>query len=128
LFYTLLCVSIYKNMQLTNIKNFTIESLFPANCYGCKRKGTYLCSDCFEITKYFDRPICPHCHQALSLGKLPNICYKELGLDRLFSCVDYSDIRIKSLIRDLKYKYASALATPLSEFVYWWLLKKRIHK
>lgn len=110
-------------MQASDAKNFVIKSLFPANCYGCKRKGTYLCSDCFEITNYFPHSICPHCRQALPLGKLPDICKDDIGLDRLFSCVDYSDVRIKHLIKDLKYKYAAALATPLSEFVYWWLAR-----
>lgn len=110
-------------MKLTQIKNLTIESLLPSYCYGCRRQGTYLCQDCFEITNSLPHPICPHCKTALGMGKLHNNCKKELKLNRLFSCADYSDLRINSLIKDLKYKHAFALAEPLAEFAYWWLAK-----
>lgn len=110
-------------MKLARIKNLTIESLLPSYCYGCREQGTYLCQDCFEIINSLPHPICPHCKAALGMGKLRDDCKKELGLIRLFSCADYNDVRINSLIKDLKYKYAFVLSRPLAEFTYWWLAK-----
>ena len=110
-------------MLLSQIKNFVIESVIPSYCYGCKKENTYLCEDCFEIINSFSKSICPHCKQALPFGKLPDTCRHELSLNRIFSCADYKDVRIKKLIKDLKYNYSFALAKPLAEFGYWWLQK-----
>ncbi|OGZ62826.1 MAG: hypothetical protein A3H51_01395 [Candidatus Spechtbacteria bacterium RIFCSPLOWO2_02_FULL_38_8] len=110
-------------MQFYKIKNSIIESLVPSFCYGCKKPKTYLCEDCFEIINYISHPICPHCKAALGMGKLREDCKRELNLNRIFSCADYKDIRIRALIKDLKYNYAFSLALPLSHFAYWWLLK-----
>ena len=111
------------NMTVTHIKNFMVESAIPSFCYGCKKPKTYLCEDCFEILKYMPHPICPHCKAALGMGKLREDCRRELNLNRIFSCADYTDVKIKSLIKDLKYNYSFSLARPLAEFAHWWLSK-----
>ncbi|MDX1607601.1 MAG: phosphoribosyltransferase family protein [Candidatus Spechtbacterales bacterium] len=107
--------------ELNTIKNMVTESLFPSFCYKCKKTGTYLCNECLWQLKALYEPTCPHCDLRLPFGKLPPKCKSELKLNRIFTCGLYSDNALGDMIRDMKYKYARALASPLSTFALWQL-------
>jgi len=118
-----LCQNAEQNMQISKIKNLILESLIPSYCYGCGRAETYLCEDCFEVIDSLPHSVCPHCKAGLGMGKLRKDCRRQLNLNRVFSCADYRDTRIKKLINDLKYNYSFALSEPLAHFAYWWLAR-----
>ena len=107
--------------QLNTIKTIFTEALFPAFCYKCKAPGTYLCPDCFWQVKALYEPACPHCETRLPFGEMPDGCRAELKLHRIFACGLYSDKALGQMVKDMKYKYAQALASPLSAFALWQL-------
>lgn len=108
-------------MQFAKIKNLFIETIFPSQCYNCRKPGSYLCINCFELAGVLPHAVCPHCGLRLPYGELPQNCKNELHLKRFFAAADYKNKIIKRLVHDMKYKRAYVLAQPLAELTHSWL-------
>jgi ComF family protein len=82
--------------------NLILDLLFPKKCVGCKKIGTYFCSDCIAEIKQTDL-VCPKCERPSIGGVTHPVCRRKFGLDGLWSLGIYQD-PLKKAIQKLKYK------------------------
>lgn len=75
--------------------NKLLNGLFPIACFGCKRQGTYICTDC--------------------ASKMPRTAHNE---ERFLSVFQYGDPSIRALLQSLKYKGGSDVAERCAEMLY----------
>lgn len=81
-----------------------LDFVFPRECFGCKKPGTYLCNSCvaeFEIRK----PLCAICDRPAMDGLTHPRCSKPYGIDGLITLWEYHGA-IRKLLLALKYKFA----------------------
>ena len=76
---------------------------FPKICYGCKKEGLFVCSDCrAKIAKALNSLICPNCQKPSSLGLTHHECQTKNGLDGLTSYYRYTGWA-KEIVKDAKF-------------------------
>jgi ComF family protein len=85
-----------------SLKNFFLNCLFPQQCYGCKRSGTWLCLNCLNKIKRYQGQIPRHLN----------------NIDKLIIAGEYSDPILQALIKAFKFNFNRELAIPLSVFLY----------
>lgn len=90
--------------QLTD---FILDILFPRFCFGCRKEGMWLCSDCEKSIKIqsIREQYCPVCHRRSEYGKPCVVCRKDSYLDHLFVLASYENPVVSSLIQGFKYRY-----------------------
>ena len=108
---------------LNRLFTFCVETVFPASCYGCASADSYLCEDCVGRVGALPQPQCPHCGTRLPFGELPKACRAHLRVSRFFCCANYRDPSVRAIIHDFKYQRAFALADPLAQYMYAWLVR-----
>ena len=59
-----------------------IDLLFPKECLGCKRPGSYICSSCINKLSSI-KLLCPECQKPAVDGITHVRCKKKLGMDAL---------------------------------------------
>lgn len=85
-----------------NIKNLIIDSLFPKNCFGCRKEGSLLCEDCKSLLDIS--------------GFHRNFKTKNLG--DLYFAAEYGNSLVGDLIRKFKYEpFVKDLAPALSSLI-----------
>lgn len=84
------------------IKEFLYDLLYPKRCIGCKKFGSFVCSNCFATIHFNDSFICPICLKSSINGLTHPGCQTPQALDGLFSAVVYKGI-IKKMIYQFKY-------------------------
>lgn len=91
---------------MDNIKEFSLDLLFPKFCLGCQKEGTYLCDDCRALLDIaeFDYCLCGAKPQRLPLNQLTGKCSRcsDKKLSGLFSALSYKE---KALTRKLIYQF-----------------------
>lgn len=89
---------------LSRLKTVILDLLFPIECCGCGREGSWLC---------------PGCAKKLQFGTKEDL--QIPALDRIFIAGDYDDKLLADLIKKFKYNFIAALGRPLAEFLcrYW---------
>ncbi|RJQ27429.1 ComF family protein [Candidatus Parcubacteria bacterium] len=98
--------------------NFFLNFLFPKKCVGCKKLGTYLCSNCFSFISLNTAFVCPVCTRPSIDGFTHPVCRTKYSLDGLISCYEYKGV-VKSLIYKFKYKpYLSSLKNITGKLFY----------
>lgn len=85
-----------------------IDLLFPKNCVGCGKFGSYFCKGCLVKINYLQTQICPYCYKAAIGGKTHPFCQKQNGIDGVISLTDYKT-PIKEFILGLKYRFTTDL-------------------
>lgn len=106
--------------KLVDLREFTLDLLFPRYCLGCGIEGSYLCHRCLRKLPYLSPLSCPKC--GLPLGKKA-FCPRceEIsaagGLDSLYSVCRFEGILRKAILL-LKYNNYRALAPVLAEQIY----------
>ena len=91
---------------MRTLKNFILNLLFPKNCFGCQKEGTYLCEDCISLLDILNF------HQK----------FKTENLDDLYFALSYKDHSsqyehrlTERLIKKFKYNpFIKSLSQPLS--------------
>lgn len=79
-----------------------LDLLFPKKCVGCKKTGTYFCTECISNITQTDL-VCPKCEKAAVGGQTHPICKRRYGLDGLWSLGIYQN-PLRLAIQKLKYK------------------------
>ena len=97
---------IVKNTTLIN----PIDIIAPYTCRGCGSIGSPLCDCCKNNIIMNHQNICPNCKSENPTGS----CSKCSALPPIHTIADRSTI-VGTLIHDLKYSSAKALAKPLAE-------------
>jgi len=84
------------------IKNFIFDLLFPAQCLGCQKEGTYLCEDCQSILGILES------HKT----------YSTKNLKDLYFSLPYQNPLVKNLIQKFKYQpYIKELSKSLANLI-----------
>ncbi|MDI6777605.1 MAG: ComF family protein [Patescibacteria group bacterium] len=111
------------------IKKIILDTLFPVSCLSCGAPEHWVCEQCFAETKMREQQSCPWCEKIATLkGKLCFFCkeQKKSRLDGLVAAVSYENPFVKQATYNLKYRFASELASPLSEILLKSLLENDI--
>ncbi|KKQ42197.1 MAG: Phosphoribosyltransferase [Microgenomates group bacterium GW2011_GWC1_37_8] len=90
-----------------------IDLLFPKECLGCKRPGSYICSSCINKLSSI-KLLCPECQKPAVDGITHIRCKKKLGMDALVNLWPYQGV-IRQAVIKLKYKFVGEVAEELSE-------------
>ena len=89
-------------LYLKEIKELTLDLLFPEICAGCGKEGNYICDDCRIFSE--EAPlICPVCNKSNFNGQKHTNCSARYGLDGLVSIWNYEGVT-KKLVNNIKYK------------------------
>lgn len=98
-----------------------LDLLFPPQCIGCRRPGTWLCADCVSSLPYITTSTCRRCGVPISEGPLCERCHRNPPrLDRIGSVFLFEG-PIRRAVHRLKYRNARALANPLgASMADWW--------
>ncbi len=90
---------------------FFKDVLFPKRCVGCKKYGTFLCSNCFSHIELFQDFMCPMCLKRSITGETHPSCKTPQAIDGLMCGVVYKGI-VKRIVYRFKYPpYLSDLGT-----------------
>lgn len=103
--------------KLVNIKEFTLDLLFPKYCIGCGIEGYYICPGCSRKLPYISPLNCPKC--GLPLGSrafCPRCEEMSWQLDSMHSIFRFEGI-LRQAIHLLKYNNYKAFAPVLAEQV-----------
>lgn len=79
-----------------------LDLIFPKRCVGCRRFGSFICSDCFSLISFETVPICPICNKNSVTGATHPFCKTSLSIDGLTTGVVYKGI-VKKLVYQFKY-------------------------
>jgi ComF family protein len=107
---------------LNRLKRMALDLLFPQWCINCGREGDYICSSCRQLLPFITPPVCPMCGRPQPGGILcPGCADWEAAIDGIRSPFVFDGI-IRQAIHELKYRNLRALATPLAELLYSYLV------
>lgn len=98
-----------------------LDLIFPKTCVGCKRQGTYFCSNCINDIKQGDL-VCPFCERSSIGGVTHPVCRRKYGLDGLWSLGVYEN-PLRKAIQKLKYKFIEELSLILTDILIEYLAK-----
>src|SRR3989344_2373899 len=89
-----------------------LDLLFPKICIGCKKSGSYFCSQCEKQAKLHFPQVCPVCERNSIDGLTHVRCKKGFVPNGLISLWDYQGVP-KKAIGKLKYKFVRSIASEL---------------
>lgn len=104
--------------KLVNLREFTLDLLYPKYCIGCGAGGCYICQRCLRKLPYLSPLNCPKC--GLPLGnKAFCLRCQEMSwrLDSLHSVFRFEGL-LRQAIHLLKYNNYRALVPVLAEQVH----------
>ncbi|MDD4271871.1 MAG: ComF family protein [Patescibacteria group bacterium] len=104
--------------KVTNIVwLFFLDLIFPIECLGCGREGSWLCGDCFKEIKFKPKQYCLHCKKENDFGQFCPPCQIIYSLNGVFITALYDELLISRAIKSLKYHFVSGLADDLSKLM-----------
>lgn len=91
-----------------------LDFILPPRCGGCRKVGTWLCSDCRSRIRRLEEPLCRRCGVEVDSARSDCGCRKRLhSLTRLRSAVSYEG-PVELAIHRLKYEGWRRLSGPLA--------------
>lgn len=93
-----------------------LDLLFPKQCLGCKRFGSYFCAICLPKIEYLKEQICPICGKNSIDGITHPKCQTAYSLDGMFAMAHFRGI-IKDAIHLLKYRFVSDVVPDLANLL-----------
>src|SRR5690348_9191136 len=95
-----------------------LDLFFPKRCVACRKRGEYLCTNCFAKVSYDISPRCLLCQRPCIDGLTHPVCKTLYSIDGCFSGVLYKGV-IKKLLYQFKYQpNLSDLKIFLTELLY----------
>lgn len=92
--------------------------MFPKYCVNCRKRGDYICPNCFSFISFDVEMICLVCNKGSIDGLTHPGCRGKYTIDGAFAGVSYKGV-VKKLIYNFKYKpYLSDLQKSLVELFY----------
>lgn len=90
-----------------------LELLFPKQCLGCRKYGSYICAQC--ISKLEVKQRCIVCQKPAIDGWTHERCKGKYTIDRTIALFPYRSVA-GNAIKSLKYKFATQIAKELVEY------------
>lgn len=99
-----------------------LDLLFPRRCLGCNREGNYICDSCCLTLPRIMPPLCPKCGRPQASGILCGSCHSwSAQIDGIRSPFRF-DGMMRQAVHELKYRNLRALAAPLAQLLYDYLI------
>jgi len=103
---------------LLKLRGVALDFLFPQWCVGCGSEGGFLCSNCRKTLPRIVPPVCPRCGRPQADDRLCSVCIDGLvNLDGIRSPFRFENT-VRQAVHRLKYDNLRALASPLVELLY----------
>lgn len=103
-----------------------MDFVFPKYCVNCRRRGEYICANCFSFISFDVSMICLACNRPSLDGLTHPGCRTKYAIDGAFCAVAYKGI-VKKLIYNFKYKpYLADLKNSLVELFYESIIQQEI--
>ena len=102
---------------LKDIKNFTVDVLFPLTCVSCGAEGYFVCPLCLSGFTQPKNQRCIVCNQPSVLGFTHSGCQTPHGADGLVSFFSYQDDRVAKALIDGKYHFLPGVFEILAQSV-----------
>ncbi|KKU13021.1 MAG: Phosphoribosyltransferase [Parcubacteria group bacterium GW2011_GWC2_45_7] len=93
--------------------NFTIDTLFPIECLGCKKEGEWLCQDCLAKIPIETKEDCFVCKKPSAGGKTCFSCQRNFSLQSVAWLTDYDNALVHRALHIAKYGYVKAVLVAL---------------
>jgi len=97
-----------------------LDMFFPRNCINCKRSGSFLCDDCFDLIQVLTWQYCPFCYPS-QISSNGLVCLKHKSqnhINSLIAAVPYSDPIAQRAMKLFKYQpYIKQLSIPLATLI-----------
>ena len=84
--------------------NFGLDFLFPKNCLGCNKEGTFLCKGCLKKIIRIKTPYCPTCRKITKNGQFCNNCRPKTSLTGIIIACHYQYGPLRESIHAFKYE------------------------
>lgn len=88
-----------------DVKNFTLDTLFPKSCLNCGTEGSFLCLPCKAGLKPLEHQRCIACQKSTPFGLTHPGCQTPYGADGLISFYDYHDEKVAQILIKGKYSF-----------------------
>ncbi len=98
-------------------RNFLLDLIFPIECLGCAKDGTWLCNKCFRSLPINNRQFCPGCSRANKNSNYCAKCAPDYFLNGIWVASNYNNQIVANLIKKLKYSFVKDLSAVLSQLL-----------
>ncbi len=95
--------------------DFLLDVVFPRQCFGCGKWGSYICKKCASNINYFDPQVCPYCERSSLFGLTHPSCQKN-ELDGMFVLAHYKKL-IPEIIHQIKYQSVFAASKEIAGLI-----------
>lgn len=123
-------MSFYSICRIVNIMNklkyrlkisyqHLLDLIFPKYCLGCQTEGSYLCSACQASLPLTNSLRCFICGQRSPTGHACQKC-RQQNRSRLTGIIiasDWSNLLLRQIIYEFKYRFVKELANPLAQLI-----------
>lgn len=109
--------------MLKKINDFILDTLFPIDCFFCRKRNAWLCNECLNKIIPLPFQFCPHCEKETTQNgsaceKCKNARLKKNtppSIDALICAAKYKDV--SRFVHLFKYNFVSDLGTPLGKII-----------
>lgn len=96
---------------------FFLDLIFPIECLGCGRAGSWLCENCFKAISLKPKQYCLRCKRENDFGEFCPACGVDYSLDGMWIASLYENELIGRAIKSLKYHFVQAVAEDLGKLL-----------
>ena len=113
-------------LPLVRLGSLALDLLFPAQCFGCGKYGSFLCLPCEASSLRLQSPFCDLCAQPLTRGGPCSSCQNSPPATNGIRAPYLMEGAIRQGILDLKYRNLRSAAPTLGRLLGRWLLTNRV--
>ena len=106
---------------LARIGGSALENLFPLQCAGCGKYGSFLCGHCESSLPRLEQPYCALCAQPILFGSLCQYCVNSPPTIEGIRAPFLMEGAIREAIHSLKYRNLRAGASTLAQLLAQWM-------
>ena len=103
------------------IRVSALDHLFPLQCAGCEKYGSFLCEACESSLPRLEQPYCALCSQPIPYGSLCQYCVGSPPIIEGIRAPFLMDGAIREAIHSLKYRNLRAGGPTLARLLAQWL-------
>jgi len=97
--------------------NLALDCLFPQQCVGCGRMGSFICYDCSAHLPFLHPPLCPHCGQPQMSGILCANCAGRTSSVLFIRSAFRFEGTVRQAVHELKYRNVRAIGPLLASYI-----------
>jgi competence protein ComFC len=105
---------VFGEKQISFVKQYINDVLFPVFCLGCRREGEWVCQDCLAQIPPLTQTSCFSCGRVVSNNACCDTCKQERCVDIYWSLYSHHTPLISDVIEQLKYHGASDIVRAVS--------------